>query len=95
VNSDYNDARPSIRRDGRELVFDSDRPGGEGGFDLWSASRNKIADSWSDPVNLGSIINSSADEIRASLSWKAKMLVFGSNRPNGEGGSDIYFSIRD
>lgn len=95
VNSPYEDARPSIRHDGRELVFDSNRPdGGHGGFDIWSASRDSIATGWSAPTNLGPAINSAANETRASLAWDGKMLVFGSTRP-GEGSSDIYYSLRD
>jgi Tol biopolymer transport system component len=94
VNSEYEDARPSVRQDGRELVFDSNRPGGQGGFDIWSTSRETIADPWEDPVNLGSNVNSPANETRASLSWDGLTLLFGSTRP-GEGVSDIYYSTRE
>jgi Tol biopolymer transport system component len=94
VNSEYEDARPSVRQDGRELVFDSNRPGGQGGFDIWSVSRDSITDAWSAPVNLGPNVNSAANETRASLSWDGLTLLFGSTRP-GEGVSDIYFSTRD
>jgi ribosomal protein L24E len=92
VNSDYDDMQPSVRRDGRELVFASNRPGSLG-FDIWSTSRDTITEAWSDPVNLGSNINSSANETRPSLSWDANTLLFGSTRP-GEGVSDIYYSRR-
>jgi hypothetical protein len=94
VNSDYEDMQPAIRRDGRELVFASNRPGSLG-FDIWSASRESIADSWSVPVNLGSNVNSAANETRPSLSWDAKTLLFGTTRPGVEGVSDIYYSTRD
>jgi hypothetical protein len=96
VNSDYEDMQPSVSQDGRELVFASNRPGGLGtaNFDIWSASRDSITDSWSDVVNLGPNVNNAANETRPSLSWDAKMLLFGSTRP-GEGSSDIYYSTRD
>ena len=93
VNSDYEDMQPSVRRDGRELVFSSNRPGSQG-FDIWSASRDSIAEAWSTPVNLGSNVNSAANETRPSLSWDAETLLFGSTRP-GEGISDIYYSTRE
>jgi hypothetical protein len=92
VNSDTDDMQPSVRRDGRELVFASNRPGGQGGFDIWSASRDSIA-AWSAPVNLPNV-NSAAHETRPSLSWEGTTLLFGSTRP-GEGVSDIYYSTRD
>jgi len=93
VNSDYEDMQPSVRRDGRELVFASNRPGSMG-FDIWSVSRDSIADAWSAPVNLGPNVNSAANETRPSLSWDGTTLLFGSTRP-GEGVSDIYYSTRD
>jgi hypothetical protein len=30
---------PSLANDGRSLYFDSNRPGGQGGFDLWTSHR--------------------------------------------------------
>jgi Tol biopolymer transport system component len=93
VNSDSDDMQPSVRRDGREIVFSSNRPGSLG-FDIWSASRDSIADTWSTPVNLGSNVNSAANETRPSLSWDAKTLLFGTTRTGVEGVSDIYYSTR-
>jgi Tol biopolymer transport system component len=94
VNSDYDDMQPSVRRDGREIVFASNRPGSLG-FDIWSASRDSIAADWSTPENLGSNVNSIANETRPSLSWDAKMLLFGTTRSGVEGISDIYYSARE
>jgi WD40 repeat protein len=93
VNTDDEDMQPSIRQDGRELVFASNRPGSLG-FDIWSASRDSITAPWSTVVNLGPNVNSSANETRPSLSWDGRTLLFGSTRP-GEGASDIYYSTRD
>lgn len=95
VNSADNDGQPYVRRDGLELLFFSNRPGGQGGNDIWSASRDSITSSWSAPVNLGPNVNSSASETRPSLSWEGTTLLFGSDRPGGEGSSDIYYSTRD
>jgi Tol biopolymer transport system component len=95
VNSDADDMQPYVRRDGRELVFTSNRLGGQGSFDIWSASRDSIADPWSMPVNLGPNVNSSASESRPSLSWDGTMLLFGTTRPGVEGASDIFYTTRD
>ena len=94
VNSDYDDIQPSVRHDGRELVFASNRPGSLG-FDIWGASRDSIADAWSTPVNLGSNVNSVGNETRPSLSWDGKTLLFGTTRPGVEGVSDIFYSTRE
>lgn len=95
VNSAANDQQPFVRRDGRELVFASDRAGGLGSFDIWSASRDSIVEPWLTPVNLGANVNSAAGETRPSLSWDGTMLLFGSNRAGVEGASDIFYSTRE
>jgi Tol biopolymer transport system component len=95
VNTASDDARPNVRLDGLEIVFDSTRSGGEGGPDVWLASRKTTNYGWSAPVNLGPQINSAAGESRASLSRTGERLYFGSSRLGGEGGSDIYVAVRD
>ncbi|MDQ6844109.1 MAG: OmpA family protein [Bacteroidota bacterium] len=54
----YNEMTPYLASDGETLYFSSNRPGGLGDNDIWRAKR--LDDSWtkwSDPVNLGSPIN--------------------------------------
>jgi hypothetical protein len=75
-------------------VFDSDRPGGFGGTDIYTATRNSVTESWSIPANLGAPLNSSAGESRASLSWEGTSLYFGTTRPGVEGAADIYVATR-
>ena len=48
-----NDIQPNVRKDGREVVFSSNRSGTLGGQDVWVATRARIGDPWSTPVNLG------------------------------------------
>ncbi len=81
-----NNARPNVSPDGREIVFDSDRPGSTG-FDIWYSSRATPGDRWSPPVNAGPTINSPAGETRATFSRNGKRLYFGSTRL---GSSDIF-----
>lgn len=94
VNSSAADARPNIRRDGLEMFFDSNRSGGCGGIDLWTSTRSSTAGSWSQPHNVGCDINSSANDLRAALSWDATVLYFGSNRAGSEGNQDVYATER-
>jgi len=93
LNTASDDFRPNVRTDGREIVFDSNRAGGLGGFDIWTANRNGIGDNWPAPSNL-MLLNSASNETRASLSGDGLTLVFGSNRPGGEGQADIYVKTR-
>jgi len=93
LNTPSNDARPNLRRDGREIFFD--RPGECGGIDLWMSTRPSTEAPWSQPVNLGCGVNSAANDLRASLSWDGKSLYFGSNRAGSEGNQDIYVATRE
>ena len=57
VNSSDYDWSPSITADGLELYFESDRPGGEGTYDIWVSTRATKEDDWGAPTNLGAPIN--------------------------------------
>lgn len=95
-----NDIQPNVRKDGREVVFSSNRAGGFGGQDIWSATRASPDAPWTAPVNLGSGVNTGLGESRPSLSRDALQLLFGRAGPagTGEGGTglaDVYVTIRD
>jgi hypothetical protein len=94
VNSSADDARPNIRHDGLEIVWDSTRYGTLGGPDIWTARRSSVDEPWDSAVHFDAPINSPAGESRASLSWDGTMMMFGSTRA-GEGASDIYRAVRD
>lgn len=94
VNTASNDARPNLRRDGLEIFFDSDRATGIGGIDLWTSTRASATDPWSSPTNMGSAVNSTLNDLRASLSWDGTTLYFGSTRAGGEGSQDLYVTTR-
>ena len=68
---------PNVRKDGLEIVFNSNRPGGYGGQDVYTAVRVSTADPWSAPVNLGPNVNTAGNETRSSLSWDGTRLHFG------------------
>ncbi len=76
---------------GNLMVFASDREGGYGGFDLYYSLYED--NRWSEPVNFGEKINTSADEYRPlALSFfdHAGFMIFSSDRPGGVGGFDLY-----
>lgn len=95
LNTAANDSRPNLRRDGLEIFLDSSRAGGLGGLDIWTSTRATTDEPWSAPTNLGPGVNSSANELRASLSWDGTTLYFGSTRAGGEGSQDVYVTSRE
>jgi hypothetical protein len=94
LNTHRDDSRPNLRRDGLEIFFDSTRPGGSGGADIWTSTRSSASDPWSTPQNLGGAVNTEANETRPWLSWDATTLYFGSNRLGSEGMADWYVTTR-
>lgn len=90
VNSRYRESSVCISADGNELYFASDRPGGEGGFDLYYAE--KTAGEWSTVVNLGKPINTKGNEEAPYLSYDGTVLYFSSNSHETVGNMDILFS---
>jgi len=88
VNSSFWDSQPSLSSDGRTLYFASNRPGGEGGADIYISRRS--ASGWSAPVNLGAVINTSKDDMTPSIAPDDATLFFSSNGHGGVGGFDIF-----
>ncbi len=91
INTSYWESQPSISADGKILYFSSNRPGGLGGKDLWYSVLNK-KNKWSNPVNLGSTINTSGDEMSPFIHFDGKTLYFSSDGRPGMGGFDIYIT---
>lgn len=89
-NSDeYSCGHPSITSDNATLYFASDMPGGYGGSDIYYSKRTN--DGWSEPVNLGSDINTEGDEMFPFIGV-TDQLYFASNGQLGLGGLDIFMA---
>jgi Tol biopolymer transport system component len=94
LNTRNRETHPTVRRDGLEVIFTSNRPGSLGGLDLWVATRLTTSDTWSTPVNLGPTVNTEFDDRAPYLSDDGLTLILASNRPGGFGGDDLYVSTR-
>jgi hypothetical protein len=94
VNTEFDELAPTITKDGLSLYFFSDRPGGFGGTDIWVSRRSSADDPWGPPQNLGPTVNTSSNELAPALSPDGHRLYFGSDRPGGFGGIDLYVSRR-
>ncbi len=75
-----------------EMVFVSDRAGGQGAHDIYCARYDAKTERWSAPKNLGRNINSAKDEYRPIVFElnSTRFLVFSSTRDGGQGGYDLY-----
>jgi len=94
LNSAYGEAIDSISSDGLELYFSSNRPGGQGAYDLWVLKRASADDDWGPAENLGPAVNSPSQEAGPSISADGLALYFHSNRPGGHGDFDIWVTRR-
>jgi Tol biopolymer transport system component len=84
----------SVRFDGLEVFFFSNRPASHGGQDLWTATRETVFHSWSVPTNLGPVVNGAANDEHPHITSDRETLYFSSNRTGGFGGSDLYVTTR-
>lgn len=99
VNSTACEQGASISTDGLELYFADHggsplRPGGYGGGDLWVTNRPTKDDPWGVPINLGPVVNSSANDEHPSLSANGLSLYFSSTRDGGSGAFDLWVTTR-
>ncbi len=93
------DAEPWITPDGLELYFVSSRSGGYGGRDIYVTRRARVNDPWGQAVNLGSLLNTAADEEFPCISPDGLSLLFCDGlfrapSPGGYGASDLWMARR-
>ncbi|MEG1025299.1 MAG: hypothetical protein RSF34_12560 [Flavobacterium sp.] len=94
---EYSYLEPFLTYDGKRLFFVSDMPNssskeGKRNFDIWLIKRNAPGTPWSQPINVGSPVNSDLDEFYPTLSDNGN-LYFTLDSPNGMGKDDIYVSV--
>jgi hypothetical protein len=94
VNSEFGDFGVTVSRDGLSLYFQSARPGGFGGADIWVSQRSREDAQWGPAKNLGPAVNTEFNENLPRLSLDGHRLYFVSTQPGGFGGSDLYVSRR-
>ncbi len=88
-SNEYSVGHPALSADGIRMYFSSDMPGGYGGVDLYLIDRSEEA-IWGDPVNLGPMINTEANELFPFFQEEQQVLFFASNGHFGLGGLDIF-----
>ncbi|MBN2271003.1 MAG: protein kinase [Sedimentisphaerales bacterium] len=93
VNSPMLDWHPCLSPDGSMLIFQSDRQGGLGEFDLWQApiipvQKQTAGFVFGKPTNLGPAVNTTYHEVFPCISSDGLELYFGSDRPGGHGSAE-------
>jgi len=94
INSSYWEGGVCVSADGKRYFFSSERPGGFGNSDIWIVEKLGKTE-WSEPVNLGSDVNSPFDEAGMFLAPDGKTLFFCSNGPKSMGGYDVFKTTFD
>ena len=94
LNSSFGDVGITVRRDGLEVLFLSNRPGGGGSgavglFDFWRSTRASTADPWSPPVFVESLGAPAWALGRIALSFDGRELYFASYRQPSSDGADL------
>lgn len=91
VNDPAWDSQPCLSLDGNELFFASRR---NGNADLYHCFRDEEG-RWSEPENLGPVINTKGIEMAPFIHPDGKTLYFSSDTHTGMGGYDLFMSRRN
>jgi Tol biopolymer transport system component len=89
----YNDLEASFAPDGKRIYFSSNRPVKEGeqkeDYDIWYIEKN--GDTWSEPINAGSQVNSGKDEYYPYVTNSGNLYF---TRDNGKTKDDIFVAVK-
>lgn len=94
INSAYWEGSMSLTNDHKKIFFASERPGGYGGKDLYSAVILPDG-SWGNVKNLGDKVNTPFDDDAPFIHPDGRTLVFSSKGHNSMGEYDIFLSDID
>lgn len=89
INTKGDEKSPFIHTDSQTLYFSSNGHQGMGGYDIFYVKGNEQG-KFEKPKNIGYPINTNADELSFFVSTDGKHAYFGSKRPQGKGGYDLY-----
>ncbi len=89
INSSFYESSITITKDESTIYFASERPGGLGGLDIYSCTKDKKG-AWTVVKNLGPGINTEYDEEAPFIDYDGKTLYFSSKGRKGMGGYDLF-----
>lgn len=88
INTSYFEGSVTMTDDGNTLYFISERPEGRGQGDIYATTKKGTG--WSNPKNLGLVINTDLDEKFVFIHPNGKTLYFASNGHQTMGSYDIF-----
>ncbi|MFH2095743.1 MAG: hypothetical protein ABIJ16_08565 [Bacteroidota bacterium] len=91
ISTASNETSATISSDGNMLIFASDRPGGEGGIDLYIVRKLPNGE-WGLARNMGPVINTKYDEEGPFLHPDGSSLFYSSKGHTSIGGYDLFLS---
>ncbi len=89
INTTGDEQTPFLHPDGQTLYFTSNGLPGMGENDLYFVRRQSDS-TWGAPQNLGYPVNTKVQEGALTVSLDGRTAYFAANRPDGQGGIDIY-----
>lgn len=94
INSKGNDFGSSFTGDGQVMVYvKCSETTGVGSCDLFITELK--GSSWTEPVNMGNVVNSSEWESQPTISSDGNRIIFSSTRKGGYGGADLYMTEKN
>lgn len=78
--------------DGNESYISSERPGGQGGRDIWRIRH--LSEQTPEAENLGPVTNSSSFDVSPCIAPDGSYPVFGSERDGRRGEAHLYISFK-
>jgi len=94
LNTPFDEESIYISDDGNSLYFSSKGHLGMGGFDVYKSVLRSDS-TWSNPINMGHPINSSADELFYHPTSDTMIALYSTIRADSYGGLDIYKIQKD
>jgi len=88
INTPQNEFIAFIHTNDEDLYFSSDGHGGFGGSDIFRTQKTPTG--WSDPVNLGPMINTPYNDMYFTIPGAGDLAYFSSNRGDTMGQEDLY-----
>lgn len=93
LSSTAEDWQPAPSEDGLRVLFASNRDGGAGGFDLWTAERTNVTAAFGVPKPIAEI-NSDAQDFAGWMSADGCRVYFSSSRDTVDGRHRLWFAER-
>lgn len=92
LNTDQRETGIALSADGLRIFWSSDRDGGQGGLDVYGATRASRADAWSEIAPVAAL-NGSGDELVSALSSDGRTLLL-ARRADDDDDYDLYVATQ-